>query len=66
MYSVNGKPFKSYLKAIAQADKTNSEVIETSTGIARWEPAPKASESKKLEYKGRRNAYNAYQKQKGN
>jgi hypothetical protein len=59
MYTVNNKTFQSYLKAVAEANKTSSKVVETATGIIRWESAPKISNSKMIEYKGRLNAYNA-------
>lgn len=64
MYSVNDKIFNSYLEAIAEANTTNSFVIETATGTVRWEPAPEVSSKKIREYKNRLNAYNAQEAQK--
>ncbi len=59
MYTVNNKTFKSYLKAIAEADKTGAIVTEAKTGIVRWEPAPKVPNAKMQDYNNRLNAYKA-------
>lgn len=56
-----GQTEKSYFKAIEIATKLNSNVIEESTGLVRWQPLPEVSKKKMREYQGRVNARKAYE-----
>jgi len=38
-YTVNGKPFSSYMAAVRYADSIKADVIEVATGLRRWTPA---------------------------
>ena len=57
MYSVNGKTFDSYMKAIAEAQSQNTNVIETKTGLTRWEPLRPVSDKRMNRYLGQKSAY---------
>jgi hypothetical protein len=64
MYTIEstGQTEKSYFKAIEIATELNSNVIEESTGIVRWQPLPEVSKKKMREYRGAVNARKAYEK----
>jgi len=50
----------SYMKAVQIASGLNSKVIEASSGIVRWEPAPAVSKKAMRRYNERVSAHNAY------
>jgi hypothetical protein len=59
-YSVNGKEFKSYFQAIAEAQSQNTEVIEIATGQVKWKPLPPVSKKRIKRYLENKNAHEAY------
>lgn len=60
-----GEKVESFTSAIRIANELNSNVIESATGIVRWEPAPAVSKKAMRRYNERLSAYDAYNKLTG-
>ena len=58
MYEANGKPFTSFLAAIAEADKVKAVVVEVATGTIRWRPGTVSKKAQRM-YRERKAAYAA-------
>ena len=56
---ITGEKFNSFTKAIAAARAIDAEVIEVSTGLRRWAPAPKVSGKRMRQYREQAAAYAA-------
>lgn len=59
MYEVNGTKFDLFLPAARAAAAIGALVIEVSTGLVRWSPAPPVSAKRAARYREQQAAYAA-------